>query len=151
MTTSTRRLPALYDADYVAWSIQQADLLQQHRFNELDLENLIDEVLDLGNRHRDALESNLIILLTHLLKWQYQPELRSSSWRGSIVEHRRRINKALAKYPSLRPYFATIFDECFQDALEQAVAETDLAASKFPQQSPYGQQDILDATFFPNL
>jgi hypothetical protein len=150
MTTNVERLLALYEADYVAWSMQQADLLQQRRFDELDLKNLIEEVLDLGSRHRDALESNLIILLTHLLKWQYQPEMRSSSWRGSIVEHRRRINKALAKYPSLQSYLTTIFDECFQDALEQAIAETDLSPSQFPKQSLYSQQDILNTGFFPD-
>lgn len=68
----------LYDQDYVIWTHKQASLLKQGRFGELDLANLIEEVEDLGDRHRDALESNLIVLLTHL-KWQYQPEQRSGS------------------------------------------------------------------------
>lgn len=68
----------LYDQDYVIWAYKQASLLKQGQFGELDLANLIEEVEDLGDRHRDALESNLIVLLTHL-KWQYQPEQRSGS------------------------------------------------------------------------
>lgn len=78
----------LYDKDFVAWADQQALLLEQGRWSELDLVNLIEEVRDLGNRHRDALESQLRRLLMHLLKWQYQPERRSGSWEGTIKERK---------------------------------------------------------------
>jgi hypothetical protein len=43
----------------------------------------------MGRSERRSLESNLIVVLLHLLKWQYQPEKRSGSWEGSIIEHRR--------------------------------------------------------------
>lgn len=135
----------LYDRDFVIWAHEQASLLKQGRFEELDLANLIDEVDDLGNRHRDALESNLIVLLTHLLKWQYRPEHRSSSWKGSIVEHRRRVNKALIKYPSLKLHLEAVFAECYRDAVEQAGAETDLPPAVFPIECPYIVTQVLDA------
>lgn len=61
--------------------------------------------------------------ITHLLKWQYQPELRSGSWKGSIVEHRRRIRKALKESPSLKLYLEEVFAECYSEAVEQASAE----------------------------
>ena len=59
----------LYERDYVAWADEQALLLEQKRWDELDLANLVEEVRDLGGRHRDALESQLTRLLMHLLKW----------------------------------------------------------------------------------
>jgi Domain of unknown function DUF29 len=139
----------LYEADFVAWADEMAALLQQKRFSELDLANLVEEIQDLGNRHRDALESNFTVVLTHLLKWQYQPEMRTGSWRGSIVEHRRRVNKALKNYPSLQPYLLNIIPECYSDAVEQAIAETGLTADLFPQDCLYNVEQVLDSQFLP--
>lgn len=50
MTTNMR---TLYDRDVVEWADQQAQLLRDGRFDLLDLENLIEEIEDVGNRHRD--------------------------------------------------------------------------------------------------
>jgi len=68
-----------YEKDFVAWADEQSMLLEQERFAELDLIHLIEEVRDLGRRERDAIESQLIRLLLHLVKLQYQPEKRGSS------------------------------------------------------------------------
>ena len=56
----------------------------------------------------------------------YQPERRSNSWRGSIVEGRTQIRRLLKASPSLKPYLNNIFAECHRDAVEQASAETGL-------------------------
>jgi hypothetical protein len=66
----TSKTASLYETDYVAWADEQALLLEQKRWDELDLVNLVEEVRDLGRRERDALESQLTRLLMHLLKWQ---------------------------------------------------------------------------------
>jgi ribosomal protein L29 len=87
----------LYDHDFVARADEQSLLLQQQRFDELDLANLVEEVKDLGGKHRDAIESQLTRLLMHLLKWQYQPERRSGSWSGSIKEARKQIARLIRK------------------------------------------------------
>jgi hypothetical protein len=42
-----------------------------------------------------------VVLLTHPLEWPHQPENRSTSWAGSIVEHRRRIREEIESSPSL--------------------------------------------------
>jgi hypothetical protein len=91
----------------------------------------------------------LAIVLLHLLKWHYQPELRSGSWRGSLVEHRRRIRKSLKQSPSLKPYLQACFDEAYVDAIEQAAAETGLARAIFPLTCPYPLEQVLDAEFLP--
>ena len=100
----------LYDKDYYLWLEETIQLLQEGRLTDLDIFNLIEEIKDMGRSEKNALESNLIVLLMHLLKWKYQPEEQSGSWRGSIREHRRRILKAFKNSPSLKSYFEVVFD-----------------------------------------
>ena len=60
----------------------------------------------MGRSERKSLKSNFIVIVLHLLKWQYQPQMRGGSWAGSIVEHcstRRRLGDAIADSPSLEP------------------------------------------------
>jgi Domain of unknown function DUF29 len=151
MNTEIRPSSTLYEHDYVAWAESMAQLIREGKFDQVDWENVTEEIASLGKTEKQALESNLIILLVHLLKWQYQPSMRCGSWKGSIVEHRRRIRKALKDSPSLKPHLETQLNECYQDALEQAIAETGLAAEQFPQLLPYKLQDILNPDFLPEL
>jgi Domain of unknown function DUF29 len=83
---------SLYDTDFVGWVETTVEQLRNQDYANVDWQNLIEEIEDMSKRERKSLKSNLIIILLHLLKWQYQPELRSGSWKGSIREHRRRIN-----------------------------------------------------------
>lgn len=48
---------------------QQVDHLKTGYLNEL--ENLIEEIESIGRREKRAVESRLIILLAHFLKWQF--------------------------------------------------------------------------------
>lgn len=140
----------LYETDFVAWVEQQALLLQQKQFADLDLLNLIDEVQDLSRRERQALYSNLKIVLLHLLKWHYQSEMRSNSWRSSIREHRQRIARQIKDSPSLKPYLEEIIAECYEDARLLAADETGLPIETFPLDSPYPTTDVLDSNFLGN-
>lgn len=63
--------------------------------------------------------------------------------------HRRRINKALIKHPSLKPYLDTIYAECYQNAIEQANAETGLPSEKFSSERLYCIFEVLDTQFLP--
>jgi hypothetical protein len=85
-----------------------------------------------------------------LLKWQYQRDRRSGSWEGSIIEHRRRIKKALKESPSLKPYLESIFAECYTEAVKQAKAETGLPLETFPRQCPYELTEVIDDEFLPD-
>ncbi|WP_299488529.1 DUF29 domain-containing protein [Acaryochloris sp. IP29b_bin.137] len=139
----------LYEADFVAWADCMAELLQAKRFNEIDLANLIEEVQDLGDRHRDALSSHLTVLLMHLLKWQYHPSKQSSSWSGPIKNARKQIHRLIRRYPSLKNYLFQYLPESYQDAAEDAKDETGLAYSIFPKDCPYSVEQILDSDFLP--
>jgi Domain of unknown function DUF29 len=141
----------LYNLDFVDWVSQTAQLLREERFDEVDLAHLIEEVEDLGNRHRDAIDSQLTRLLMHLLKWQYQANRRSPSWESSIRESRKKISRLLRKYPSLQPYFEAQIEQCYQDAVEDASDETGLPSATFPSDCLYGADQILSRDFLPSL
>ena len=140
---------SLYEADYLKWIETTAQKLRVRDYSSVDWENLIEEIEDMGRSERRSLESNLVVVLTHLLKWQYQPDFRSGSWKGSIAEHRRRIRKALLESPSLKPYLQEVFAECYLDAVEQASAETELPVERFPGECPYTSTEVLDSNFLP--
>lgn len=140
---------SLYETDYLKWMETTIENLRVGDYSNIDWENLIDEIGDIGRSERKNLKSNLVVVLTHLLKWQYQPEFRSGSWKGSIVEHRRRIREALKDSPSLKPYLEEVFAECYADAVEIASAETGPSVQTFPQLCPYSSSEVLDANFLP--
>lgn len=149
MTPSQVDRKTLYEADYLRWIETTVEKLRSQDYVNVDWENLIEEIEDIGRSERRSLESNLIVVLLHLLKWEYQPERRSGSWEGSIIEHRRRIKKALKESPSVKPYFESIFTECYTEALKQAKAETGVPLKSFSMKSSYELAEVIDDEFLP--
>jgi Domain of unknown function DUF29 len=141
---------ALYETDFVCWSETTAQHLRNKNYNQVDWENLIEEIEDMSRRARKALKSNLIVVLLHLLKWQYQSEMQSGSWRGSIREHRRRLNDDLQDSPSLVSYLQEVLTVCYDNARAQAADETGLAIDAFPVDFPYTIEQILSPEFLPD-
>jgi hypothetical protein len=142
--------PSLYDRDFAQWLATTAKQLRERDHENLDWENLVEEIEAMGRRERQRLTSNLVIVLLHLLKWQYQPEMRSGSWQGSIREHRRRIRRELKDSPSLQPYLLEAFVEAYEDAYPQAADETGLPIEIFPSECLYTIEQVLDNDFLPD-
>lgn len=140
---------SLYETDFVQWIEATVTQLRSQNYEAVDWANLIEEIEDMSRRERKALKSNLIVVLLHLLKWQFQPEQQSGSWRSSIREHRRRLNEDLKDSPSLVPYLQDVFAECYTNAREQAADETGLSLTHFPEVCPYTVEQALDANFLP--
>jgi hypothetical protein len=88
---------SLYERDYCLWVEEQARLLRERSLGDLDVVNLIDEIEDLAIDRKHAVTSNLIVVLKHLLKHQFQPRRRSRSRLSSIPEHRRRLREELSE------------------------------------------------------
>lgn len=142
-------MSALYDTDFFAWTQEQMRLLQQHQYEYLDVEHLIEELDSLGKQQRRELRHRLGILLGHLLQWQYQPQHRSNSWEATIREQRRRLSEHLDDNPSLQSYLPEAFQRAYADAMDLAVRETNLPYSTFPSECRYSLTQVLDSAFFP--
>lgn len=140
---------AQYETDFYAWTQNQVALLRAAKFGQLDITNLIEEIEDMGKSQRRELESRLVILLAHLLKWQYQPTERSRSWEASIQVQRSSLRRLLRDNPSLRARMREFVDSAYPDAVTVAWGETGLERNIFPQGCPYANQQILEETFFP--
>ena len=139
----------LYDRDYALWLDSQVRALKSKNYQAIDLENLIEEIEDMGRSDKRALDSNMIVVLLHLLKYKYQPEKRTNSWKYSIREHRRRIKRILKDSPSLKRYCQSELAENYQDAREGAADETGLPLDIFPVNSPFTLAEILNPDFLP--
>ncbi|MCL1468519.1 DUF29 domain-containing protein [Argonema galeatum] len=139
----------LYEKDYLQWIQTTLEKIRSGDYVNVDWENLIEEIEDMGRSERKSLKSNLIVVFLHLLKWQFQPEMRSGSWEGSIIEHRRRIRESIDDSPSLQNYLESIFSECYLQAVKQAKAETRLPLETFPQLCPYDLAQVVNDDFLP--
>ncbi len=136
--------------DFIAWTQHTAQLLRERRWHEIDMEQLIEEVEDLGRSERSSIKSQLSRLLLHLLKWQYQPQRRSDSWLDSINDARTQIEDKIEDSPSLHRYPAEQLDAAYARARRRAANQTGLPLSTFPAQCPYAIGDVLDEDFLPN-
>ena len=126
-----------YRDDYAAWVEHQLGLLRQRRFDELDVENLIDEVEDLGKSEFRAFVSAIEIVIVHMLRWDYQPERRGDSWRESIAEHRKRIEFEIADSPSYRGRIDEAMERAFGTARPKAARQMRRPARLMPKSNPY--------------
>jgi Domain of unknown function DUF29 len=140
---------SLYERDYYHWLETTAQQLRDGNLAALDIPNLLEEIEDMGRSERRSVYSNLKILLLHLLKYRYQPEMCSNSWLASIVEHRQRINKAFKDSPSLKPHYGEVFAEAYEESRELAAAETGLSIDDFPIDCPFSSEAILRSGYLP--
>lgn len=118
----------LYETDFYAWTQEQAKLIKQKALDKLDLLNLLEEVESMGASQKREFESRLSAILVHLLKWKYQPVMRSNDWLGSIVENRNEIETLLTQNPSLTNIEGSQekLKVAYKHAIRKAAVETGL-------------------------
>ncbi|MCC0804959.1 DUF29 domain-containing protein [Methylobacterium sp. W2] len=136
-----------YEDDLYGWVEEQVSLLRAGAVDSLDLQNIAEELSDVGAAQYHRLESVLRVLLMHMLKWDQQPEMRTPSWIYSIVEQRRRYERLLSKNPGLKSSLDEIRDDIYPIARNWAADETHLPADEFPDTCPYSWDDILRRPF----
>jgi len=140
---------SLYETDFYGWIQQQADTLRTGNLAALDVGNLIEEIEDMGKRQKQELRSRLTVLLMHLLKWQYQPGFRGSSWQATVKEQRISIADHLAENPSLKALLAQTHEKAYRHAVLAAVKETGLDETAFPAACPWTFGQAMDDAFWP--
>lgn len=149
----------LYDRDLQVWIATTIQHLKNHEFELLDIDNLIAELADLGKSERNALKSNVMILLAHLLKLRVQPrasENMQRSWYSSVLEHRQRVLSQLSDTPSFQGFLEEAIERAYPDSRKLAIKEGKLARfgvsvpseDDYPVICPFSIEQILDENFF---
>jgi hypothetical protein len=138
-----------YGFDFVAWVEQQAALMREGRFSELDRKNLLEELEAMSSNVHHELRSRLIVLLAHLLKCKYQPQRKCKSWFSTLSEQRDQIALRLERSPSMRWHMDRYIKAAYPSAVTRASYETGLPKSTFPAALPFSQEEVQDLDFIP--
>ena len=149
---TTKTMPTKYQTDVVAWAHEQAGLIRAGRFELLDLENIAEEIEDVGKSEQRELASRMAVLLAHLLKWQYQPQKRTSSWTLTIKEQRRLVIRRIQKTLSLRIVLEDTewVDDIWLDSKTLAEKQTGLDIGIFPEICPWNLPNVLEESWLPD-
>lgn len=147
----------LYEQDADRWAKQQINLLREGRTQDLDVANLIAELEDMGKSSLRELESRFIILIAHLLKWQFQlhtltsqwREFEGKSWRKTIIEQRTQLSFLLEKVPSLKSSLELACKDAYPASRRLAIKETAMPPETFPDACPYSVDQLLNEDFLP--
>jgi hypothetical protein len=139
-----------YDQDLYSWSLEQARLLRERKFDQIDLEHIIEEIEDMSKSEKRALESFLETLLMHLLKWQYQPfYIGRRSWELTIIEQRKRLKKHMRENPGLKSKLEEAILDTYDLAKSGAEKETGIPSSSFPETCPWEYEQFINPDFWP--
>ncbi|BAP56887.1 hypothetical protein THII_2590 [Thioploca ingrica] len=125
------KLTTSYEQDFYAWTRHNAQLLREGKLAEIDMENIAEELESMGKSEQRELINRLIVLLAHLLKWEFQPDHRSSNWNGNIIEQRRQIKRLLQDSPSLKRLLNAELNESYLDAILDVANDTGIPQSQF--------------------
>ena len=132
----------LYDADFYAWSRRQAELLRARLFDELDLDNLTQEVEDLGGALYRSASSRIRTIIEHLLKLEHSSaQAPRSGWRATVRVQRDDLGDDLT--PTLERLVAAELPRLYRQARRRTAADPrdhgeDAAADALPETCPYG-------------
>lgn len=140
---------SLYNKDFYAWTIETIHSLKIKAFDQLDIEHLTEELEGMSAKQRQELRNRLAILLMHLLKWQFQPEMQSKSWEKTIKTQRIDIGFLMEDSPSLKHYVNDLLLKAYKKAVVMASNETGLSESVFPINQPYTLDQILNEDYLP--
>jgi hypothetical protein len=121
---------SLYDEDIYAWAQQQAEALRQLAEtrrdlpNELDLENVAEEIEDVGITQRTAAESYIRQIFVHLIKLVSAPQSAAANhWRSEIVTFHNELLERLTRAMHARIDLDTLWNRALKEAAAKLAAE----------------------------
>jgi len=149
----------LHETDLSTWSAEQARLLSEGRFEDLDIANLIDELETMGASERNEVSSRLATILEHLLKLRYglqrDPE---RGWFETVQTQRDDLESVLRLSPSLRPRIPDLTPYAYTTARKRAMRsfrryEPEMATrydDALPDACPFTIEQILGEDYLPD-
>lgn len=135
---------SLYEIDDSLWLEETIKLLKAKQFEQLDLENLIEELEDLGSEKKRRVESLLEQIIRHFLLWQYwesQREYNKAHWESEIVSCQTQLKRYLTT--NLKHHLEQALPNLYKDALKYCQKKTQGSVS-FPPQCPYSLDSLLN-------
>lgn len=147
----------LYETDPVAWAEGQAAALRHAAAAgsdlPIDFEHLAEEVEELADRRRDALEAALTRTIEHLLKLEHSPATAPRrQWLLSVAEHRVRAQTLTEDSGRLRQQLPGLLPRAWRNARKLAVrgmAIDGVDPGGLPVDLPYSLDQILDDDWLP--
>lgn len=136
-------MTSLYEKDFHAWSLEQANYLRLGNIARLDMDHLIEEIETLSNSDKKSMVSYLCNYFLHMLKVKYQPQKYTRSWDTSIKLSLIKAKRILKKYPSFKPLLKEFMQEAYEDSRYEASRETGLELEIFPEECPWTLEEIL--------
>jgi hypothetical protein len=150
MAKPSINLKNLYETDYEQWLQETIKLLSNRQFYLIDYEHLIEELEELGNEQKRAIESLLEQVIRHLLLYQYwreEFERNANHWEAEIIGFRTQLRRRLTT--NLRNYLSHELPSIYYDALKYVKAKTKL--NSLPTDCPYTLEQILDESWLPTI
>ena len=119
MTQTIEPKTKLYDRDLNLWLEEAIAKLKAGDFQNLDVENLIEELEGLAGRDRRELKRRLTTLIEHILK-RCHVNLSEfyGDWEITIIRQQNELTTLLEQSPSLQGHFSQVFDRAFDTALK---------------------------------
>ncbi|NCS78932.1 MAG: DUF29 domain-containing protein [Microcystis aeruginosa K13-07] len=127
-------LKTLYEIDDSLWLEETIELLKARRFDTLDLENLIEELEDLGSEKKFRVASFLQQIIRHALLlqfWTKEREYNQSHWESELVNFQDQLNTY------------------YQKAIRYVRKKTNNQVN-FPNTCPYSLEELLDPNWLPS-
>ena len=143
-------LKTLYEIDDSLWLAETIELLKAKNFEALDLENLIEELEDLGNEKRLRVASLLEQIIRHFLLLQFWTEERAYNqdhWELEIVNFQIQLKRGLTT--NLRNYLQNELTNIYEDAVFFVRKKTKNQVN-FPDTCPYSLAELLDPNWLPS-
>lgn len=139
-----------YETDVVAWAEEQVALLRTGHWALIDVAHIAEEIEAVGKSDRRELLHRLAVLISHLMKWKYQPRLRGRGWANIIMEQRDSIEDVLTDSPSLRGLLhdPDWLARMYRRARNMTIRETGF--DDLPQECPWPVDTVLAPEFFPD-
>jgi uncharacterized protein DUF29 len=137
----------LYEVDFYVWAREQAALLRAGRYEELDLQNLIEEVDDLGLSLYRSVRSRVRTIIEHLLKLEHSPARGPRDlWQDTIAVQRADLEDDLTA--SLRARLEAELPKHYERARAAAARALcrhgeDVAADALSEACPYTLDQIV--------
>ena len=133
---------SLYEEDETAWLELTADLIAKKRFEDVDQPALVEYLTDMAIRDRREVESRLTLLLEHVLKYDFQPDKRTKSWKRTILAQQDEF-EGIVISKTLHKHAQGLLSKCYAKAVRRAAAATGLPERKFPSACPYTLERLL--------